>query len=77
MKIEIIEEKMRVEERKKEGIEKLSKESVLNAQREEDEQERNEDEIELSRKGGRGTFSVGCLPKPLNCPKGNTLFPGT
>lgn len=77
MKIEIMEEKMRVEERKKEGLEKLLKESVLNAQKEEEEQERNEDEIELSRKGGRGTFSVGCLPKPLNCPKGNTLFPGT
>jgi hypothetical protein len=77
LKIEIMEEKMRVEERKKEGLEKLLKESVLNAQKEEEEQERNEDEIELSRKGGRGTFSVGCLPKPLNCPKGNTLFPGT
>jgi hypothetical protein len=77
MKIEILEEKMRVEERKKEGLEKLLRESVLNAQKEEEEQERNEDEIELSRKGGRGTFSVGCLPKPLNCPKGNTLFPGT
>ena len=30
----------------------------------------------LSRKGGRGTFSVGCLPKPLMSPKGNILFPG-
>lgn len=77
MKNEIMEEKMRLEERKKEGLEKLLKESVLNTLKEEEEQERNEDEIELSRKGGRGTFSVGCLPKPLNCPKGNTLFPGT
>ena len=76
LKLEIMEEKIRAEERKKEGFEKLKKEFVLNSQKEEEEQERNEEEIELSRKGGRGTFSVGCLPKPLNCPKGNTLFPG-
>ena len=75
-KIEILEEKMRVEERKKLGLEKLKLELVLNGQEEEEEQERSKEEIELSRKGGRGTFSVGCLPKPLNCPKGNTLFPG-
>ena len=76
LKVEIMDEKIRAEERKKEGLEKLKQESVLNSQKEEEEQERNEEEIELSRKGGRGTFSVGCLPKPLNCPKGNTLFPG-
>lgn len=76
LKLEIKEEKIRAEERKKDVLEKLKLESVLNSQKEEEEHERNEEEIELSRKGGRGTFSVGCLPKPLNCPKGNTLFPG-
>ena len=34
------------------------------------------DTDDVSRKGGRGTFSVGCLPKPLMSPKGNVLFPG-
>ena len=81
LKDEIKNEKLRKEERKKElAAEKEQKAKLIGTQNgeEEVEVERNEEEKEeLSRKGGRGTFSVGCLPKPLNSPKGNVLFPGT
>lgn len=76
-KLEIINEKLRAEKRKEQEAMKLDEETLSTALKEEEEQERNEEEKEeVSRKGGRGTFSVGCLPKPLNCPKGNKLFPG-
>jgi hypothetical protein len=76
-KLEIINEKLRSEKRKEQEVIKQNEDTFSTALKEEEEQERNEEEKEeVSRKGGRGTFSVGCLPKPLNSPKGNKLFPG-
>ena len=87
MSLEILEEKKRKEERKKDKAVKMMD---LNKREEGTGKEEGEegDEIEIdaedvldtddvSRKGGRGTFSVGCLPKPLMSPKGNVLFPGS
>ena len=86
MTLEIAEEKKRKEERKKDKVTKMmnsnkSDEEIGNVGGEEgDEIEIDAEDLldtdDVSRKGGRGTFSVGCLPKPLMSPKGNVLFPG-
>ena len=86
MSLEILDEKKRKEERKKDKIIKMMdlEKRVEGTGKEEgeegDEIEINAEDVletdDVSRKGGRGTFSVGCLPKPLMSPKGNVLFPG-
>ena len=70
-----IEEVIEREERDEDGI-GIGIEMERDEDRDRDEDEDRLDIDELSRKGGRGTFSVGCLPKPLMSPKGNVLFPG-